>query len=53
MKMNAITSTLTCSMSGCLFLYMKDNNTDSTVAQIHAKYLSNDDLSTFAFPLLS
>lgn len=52
MKMNRITSTQTSSISGCLFLYKKDNITDSSIAQIHAKYLSNSDLSTFSFPLL-
>lgn len=52
MKMNAITGTWTCSMSGCLFLSMKDNVTNSNIAQIHAECLSKGDLSTFAFPLL-
>lgn len=41
-----------CSMSGCLFLYTKDNIADSSIAQINEKYLGNDDLNTLAFPLL-
>lgn len=46
MKMNAITSTWTHSMSGWLFLYMKDSITNSNIAHIHREYLSKDDLST-------
>lgn len=52
MKINEITSTWIYSMSGCLFLCTKDNITDSSITQIHAKYLSNNDLSTFSFLLL-